>query len=298
MLRPPHLKLIARHSVRHGLRGGAGLIAVLATLLIGLLLTSIVISPLDAVEQQLNRHSELDAQEVAAYREQAGREVIKIAKGTTEWAMGVSDEQIDYLLGDKPAMISALLILLMLVVPLCACLGAFNQTSGDIGSKGLRYLLIRTERQNIFIGRFIGTAIFTAFVFLVLFLILALYIGLKVHVHPTGDMLLWLAGGYVRIVLFSLPYVALCAWVSGSIDSPFGALVLAMLFAYLWPLFVFIGTRQNEGFHYLQYATPWGYKWWLFSESPGMVAGGVAVMLAFTAALVVLGNYRFAKRDL
>jgi ABC-type transport system involved in multi-copper enzyme maturation permease subunit len=296
MIRPPHLNLIARHSVRHSLRGGAGLIAILATIVIGLVLASIVISPLEAAERQLSSRS-VDP-ETAQMTALATSEITMIAKKSMGWVMGSSDSQVDYLVNDKPALVSAILVLLMLVTPLCACLGGFNQTSGDIGSRGLRYLLFRTERQNIFLGRFIGTALFTAAVFAILFLILAIYIAFKIHVHPRGDMMMWLAGGYLRVFIFALPYVALCSWISSSIDTPFGALVLTLLFAYLWPLFVSIASGTNESAGYLQYATPWGFKWWLFSEKPLEVAGGVGVMLAFTAGLLALGSNRFGKRDL
>src|SRR5437588_11505151 len=198
MIRAPHLQLIARHSVRHSLRGGAGLIAILATLVIGLGMASIVVSPLEAVEQKMSA-SHVDADQAKQMTGEAGAEVIKIAKKGMGWAIGASDAQIDYLVSDKPALISAILILLMIVTPLCACLGAFNQTSGDNASRGMRFLLIRTERANIFLGRLIGTTLFSFAVFAALFVILAIYIAVKIHVHPTGDMMLWLAGGYPRV---------------------------------------------------------------------------------------------------
>jgi ABC-type transport system involved in multi-copper enzyme maturation permease subunit len=297
MLRRRHLELFARHSVRHGVRGGAGLIAIFATLLVGLVMAGIVISPLEAMDKELARH-ELDSAQVQQVQDRARGDVIKIAKKAMSWAIGASDEQADYLTNEKPAMISAILILLMVVTPLFACLGAFNQTSGDNATRGLRFLLIRTERQNIFLGRFIGTALFMAAVFALLFAVLGVYILAKIHVHPPGAMAAWLVGGYLRMLLFSLPYIALCAWLSGSIDSPFGSLVLSLTISYVWPLFVAIGSAQQSAFGYLGYITPWSYKWWLFSERPWMVAVGAVAMLGFTALLVWFGLSRFKKRDL
>jgi ABC-type transport system involved in multi-copper enzyme maturation permease subunit len=297
MIRGRHLELIAKHAVRHSVRGGAGLIAIFSTLVIGLIMASIVMGPLEAIDQEVARQggdratAELLASDVT-------REVVNIAKKAMGWAMGASEAQVDYLVHDKPALISAILILLMLVAPACACLGAFNQTSGDISTKGLRFLLIRTERPNIFLGRFLGTALFTAAVFAVLIAILAVYVLAKVDVHAKGDMLLWLAGGYLRLVLFALPYVALCAWISGAIDSPFGSLVLALTITYVWPLVVMIGSRTNEAFGHANFITPWGFKWWLFSEQAWKVGAGALVMLGFTALLVWVGLRQFKKRDL
>ena len=249
MLRKPHLHLIAGHSVRHGIRGGAGLVSLLLTLVLGLVLASVVVAPLEQAERMAATRGG-DTAEVTA---KVNAEVITIARKAIDWAVSPSDAQLDYLTRDHPAMVSAILVLLFLVMPLLACLGAFNQTSGDIGTKGLRFLLFRTERPNIFVGRFIGTFLFGAVTFASLFAILALYMSLKVHVHAPGEMMLWLLQGYARLLVFSLPYVALCAWVSCSIDSSFGSLMVALLVAYLLPLLISIGSGINDGVHYLQY---------------------------------------------
>ena len=298
MLRRRHLELFARHSVRHGVRGGAGLIAIFATLLVGLVMASLVITPLEALDKQIQSHGELDSAQVQQVQEQTREDVMKVAKKAMGWAIGASDAQVDYLTTDKPALISAILILLMVVTPLFACLGAFNQTSGDNATRGLRFLLIRTERPNIFVGRFIGTLLFMAAVFALLFAVLGIYILAKIHVHPPGAMAAWLVGGYFRMLLFSLPYIAMCAWLSGSIDSPFGSLVLSLTVAYVWPLFVAIGSAQAHAFGYLGYLTPWSFKWWLFSERVWMVGVGALAMLGFTALLVGFGLSRFKKRDM
>ena len=298
MLRRRHLELFARHSVRHGVRGGAGLIAIFATLLVGLVMASLVITPLEALDKQIQSHGELDSAQVQQVQEQTREDVMKVAKKAMGWAIGASDAQVDYLTTDKPALISAILILLMVVTPLFACLGAFNQTSGDNATRGLRFLLIRTERPNIFVGRFIGTLLFMAAVFALLFAVLGIYILAKIHVHPPGAMAAWLVGGYFRMLLFAMPYIAMCAWLSGAIDSPFGSLVLSLTVAYVWPLFVAIGAGQNHAFGYLGYLTPWSFKWWLFSERAWMVGVAAIVMLAFTALLVWFGLSRFKKRDL
>jgi len=293
MLRKPHLRLIAGHSVRHGIRGGAGLVSLFLTLVLGLVLASVVIAPLEQTEKLAASRG--DSAEVTA---RVNAEVITITRKAIDWAVSPSSDQLDYLTRDHPAVVSAILVLLFLVTPLLACLGGFNQTSGDIASKGLRFLLIRTERANIFVGRFIGTFLFAAVTFAGLFIILGLYMALRVHVHPPGEMMLWLAQGYLRLVVFSLPYIALCAWVSCAIDSPFASLVLALLVAYLLPMMIGIASGINDAARYAQYVTPWGYKWWLLAPVGPELLGGVAVMVGFAAVFVAAGLKYFSVRDL
>lgn len=300
MIRSNHLKLIAQHSVRHGIRGGAGLMSILITLVLGLILASVVIWPIDKLNQDMDQYGErLTADQRADVTDEVHRQVVKVASKAINWTIEPKAEQLEYLTQDKPAMISAILVLLFLVTPLLVCLGAFNQTSGDIATKGLRFLLIRTERPNIFLGRFIGTFLFTALVNLLLFAILAVYMAAKVKVHPAGDQALWLFQGYLRMLVFVLPYVAVCAWVSCAIDSSFGSLIISLLMVYFVPLFIGrAAAAVSDSISYAQYITPWGYKYWLLEPLGGKFFGGVAVMLAFTAAFLFLGMRHFGKRDL
>jgi len=300
MIRSNHLKLIAQHSVRHGIRGGAGLMAMLFTLVLGLILASVVIWPIDALNQEMDQFGDrLTADQRTEVIEGVHRKVVSIASRAINWTIEPEPEQLEYLTQDKPAMISAILVLLFLVTPLLTCMGGFNQTSGDISTKGLRFLLIRTERPNIFLGRFIGTFVFTALVNLLLFAILALYMAAKVKVHPAGDQALWLFQGYFRMLLFALPYVAVCAWVSCAIDSSFGSLIISLLLVYFVPLFIGRAAAAiSDSLSYAQLITPWGYKYWLLEPLGPKLFGGVAVMLAFTGVFIGLGMRHFGKRDL
>jgi ABC-type transport system involved in multi-copper enzyme maturation permease subunit len=303
MIRKPHLRLIASHSVRHGIRGGAGLVAVFLTLVVGLVLSGIVLDPLSTIDDQVDRtaarmHEQISDADRARIHDEITASVIKVGGKAINWAIEPSDNTLDYLTVERPVIISAILVLLMLVTPFLACLAGFNQTAGDISTKGLRFILIRTERPNIFIGRFLGTYVFMALVFLLLFIIVGVYTGLKVHVHPTGEMIAWLFQGYLRLMLLGLPYIALCAFVSCAIDSAFGSLCIALLIAYFVPLLVSVGSGINAGVKYLGYITPWGFKYWLLEPFGLKFLGGIAAMLGFTVLLLWAGLRHFSKRDL
>lgn len=302
MIRQAHLQLIAGHSVKHGIRSGSGLVAIFMTLVTGLILASVVISPLEAFQAEQNRFeqqmSQLSDAQRTEIQDEINGKVKKIASKAINWAIDPSEEQLKFLSEDHPVVISAFLVLLVLFTPFLVALAGSNQTSNDIDSKGLRFLLIRTERPNIFLGRFIGTYLFTAVVFALLFAILGVYMAAKIHLHSPGEMITWLALGYLRIMLFALPYMALCAWVSCMIESAFGSLMIALMIIYFYPALIALGKGINSAVGYLQYATPWGWKWMLLAPVGGSFFLGIGVMLAFTAALLFLGNRYFAKRDL
>ncbi len=300
MLRKEHLNLIAKHSLRHGIRGGAGLVSIALTLLIGLFLAQCAVGPLERVDkfdQQFDRAG-LDNDQRDYAKKKANEQIVKLAVQAMKWATDPSETQLEYLTEEKPAMVSVLLVLLFFATPLFACLGGFNQTAGDIGSKGLRFLLFRTERGNIFWGRFLGTLAFTALVNLLLFLILGIYMAAKIKVHPAGDMLLWMGQGYLRMMIFTLPYVALCAWISSAMESAFGALAISLLVAFFVPLFLGVAGGIEDAVKYAQFITPWGFKYWLLEPMGAKFFGGIAVMLGFSALFLWLGHRNFNRRDL
>ncbi len=292
-VRSGHLNLISRTHVRYSIRGGAGLVFVFLSLLCGLLIANVVISPVEGIQKiQEKSGQSTDTREIL------DEVVDKVGYPAVTRFAGASDEQADYLLKEKPALISAFIIVLIFFLPFLISLGAFNQTSGDIANRGLRYQLLRTERPNIFLGRFIGTFLFSLIVLAILVGVVMAYLVFKARFYDSGSVVLWLAQGYLAMAIYSLPWVALCAWVSTGIDSPFGALVIDQLLIGFWPILVYMAKGALPAAGNLGYLMPWGWKWWLVHPSPLHWLVGTVVMLAFTALFLWLGLRHFQKRDL
>ncbi len=289
-LNKEHVTLIAKTQVRYSIRGGTGLIFALFTILAGLIIGSVLVDP--ASDLQRSGASDVEVAEFAdEIINEVGRPVVK-------WATSASEGQLDFWLVENPALISAFLILFAVFVPFLSGLGSFNQLSGDIGSRGIRYLLLRTERVNLFIGRFIGTYLYCLVIYAILFSIMGLFFVFKLDFYDKGDMVLWLLRGFLVISIYTLPFVAICSWVSCAIDSPFGSLSLCYLLIGGVPLMVWIAEKMNEHAGNLRYITPNAYKQWLFDPNIGKALGGGAIMLAFTAFFLFIGTRHFEGRDL
>jgi ABC-type transport system involved in multi-copper enzyme maturation permease subunit len=299
-LRGAHLNLIARTHVKYSVRGGAGLVFLLISLLTGLGIGSCVISPVESIQKGQEEFGDrsgrkLDNKDTKRVVDEVVREIgMPMVKKFT----GAGDKQAEYLLAKKPALISAFMVVLMFFLPFLVSLGAFNQTSGDIGNRGLRYQLLRTERANIFLGRFIGTVLFTMLVLGIIMAVTMVYLVVKAKFYPAGDVILWMLQGYVAMMIYALPWIALSAWMSAAIDSPFGALVLLQLMIGLFPALIWFGTSIESSVEYGRYITPWGFKYFLMHPNIGVYLGGVGAMLGFTALFTWLGLRLFQKRDL
>lgn len=285
-----HVGLVAKNQARYSIRGGTGLIFAIVTLMTGLIIGAILIDPISSLEKEGVGKAEIS--------ELADKVTTEIGRPVIKWATDASDAELDYWLTDNPGLVSAFLLIFAMFVPFLACLGAFNQLSGDIGSRGIRYLLLRTERINLFAGRFIGSYLFCLGVYLVLFLIMGLFFLLKIDFYDKGDVILWLLRGALVISIYTLPFIALSAWISCSIDSPFGSLSVALLLVGVTPLLLLVATKMYQPAGVLNYATPWFYRQWLFDPALTKVLAGVGIMISYTGLFLFLGARHFERRDL
>lgn len=291
-IRTSHLKLIASSHVRNSLRNGAGVIFLVLSMLIGLVLATIAVLPVEQFMKLADNHGAAATAEALF-----NKAVSDWGPGVLSAFVGATPEQSVFFLAEKPALISLFLILLFAFLPFLAFLSGFNQTAGDIGSRGLRYLLLRTERSNVYLGRLIGTYLFTVAVITVIMVVVGLYIIVKVKFYGTADVALWLGRGWLAAALLVMPWIAFSAWISAAIPVPFLSLLVSQGGLAFWVVLVAIMRGKLDELGYAAYATPWGYKWWLLDPSLGKMFGGMIAMLAFTALLTFLGLRTFHRRD-
>ena len=209
-----------------------------------------------------------------------------------------TDEWTTFLLYDRPALLSAIFLILLFGMPFLIPFLAFNQVSGDVQSRGLRYVLLRTERSNIVLGRFIGTAVFSAAVTVVIIATITFYIGVKIRIYPAGELTMWALHAFCALAFLMLPYIAVCSMISATVDSPFLSLVLTQLVIGGMPLLVLIGSLAWKPAVYLKYSLPWGVQNYLLHPNPLYCVGAVLALLGYTALFLGVGYWRFETRDL
>lgn len=312
------LGLICNHSLRHTMRSGSGLVFVLLALFFGLVVAHAVISPIEALASlggsslpgPSSRNENFSLSSSPADIE---RQVVQFARPVVEWLLAPPESDdpakqreaeihterwTNFVLDERPALLSAILFIMVFGMPLVISFGAFNQTSGDIGSKGLRYQLLRTDRANIFFGRLLATSILTIATQALVILIVALYLGLKIQIYDFVAIAGWSLQGFLALTLLSLPYVAVCSWISAANDSPMVSLVLCKLVIGGLLLAAVVGQFAWEPLYKLVYLLPWGIQNYLLAPDIATVALTAAGCLAYAAAFAWLGARKFRMRDL
>ena len=296
-----HVMLVARFASRFALRTGGGLIFLLILLVSGLGVAAAFIAPVEEmVKSELLQDVALDQGETldvgVVIREVS--EMPGVRRGV-QAIVGGDERESTYLLAKNPALLSAIFVVMLILIPFLACFGGFNQTSGDIQNRGLRYLLLRTERVNIFLGRLLGVVLFTLIYVAALVALVLVYIGLKLQIYGAGELCWWGLQGYVALVLLVLPYMALCAWLSAAIDSPFGSLVLCLMLVGLPIAFLAaLSAVARLPYETLSRFLPWGWKYELLSGDVGTRLVAITAMLGFTGLFVLVGLRTFSRRDL
>ncbi|HEX5046809.1 MAG TPA: hypothetical protein VFX89_06770 [Gammaproteobacteria bacterium] len=299
------LGLICRYSIRHSLRSGSALVYLLLAVFFGLMVANSIIAPFEAqvAKAGLAGMSETEVEEalvgfarpavewvIAPHRSDDPAKQLAAEERTRRWG--------DYLLDERPAVLSAIFLILLFGMPLLIPFGAFNQTAGDIGSRSLRYVLLRTERMNIFLGRLLATAAFTVAVQAVVIATIALYLWLKVGVYAGAAIASWSVRGFLAIAVSGVPYVAVCAWISAARDSAMTSLVVANAVIGGVLLGAAVGAFAWEPARLAAYVLPWGVQNDLLAPSAGTVAIAFGACVLYTAAFVWLGARTFERRDL
>jgi hypothetical protein len=295
-LRLEHVKMIALYWVRFSLRTGGGLVTLLLVLMVGLSVAGIFFTPVESI---------LAKGPAAGFTEgQVAADLKRISEDpkfvdVVQMVTGTDEAETRYLLGENPALLSVIFLVLMWMFPFIACIGSFNQTAGDIGSRGLRYLLLRTERPNILAGRFVGTVGAAKAALALMVVIMLLYIGLKFRIYAPAALVMWGLQGFIAIVLLSVPYIAMCTWISCSMDSAFGALALCLvLTGGPMILIKILDATLTWDLEWLGRLIPWGWKYELLSGDVATRVTAYLVMLGFTALFLFLAFRTFHRRDL
>lgn len=307
-----HVRLISLYWCRYVIRSGSGLVYLLIALVFGLTVAHVMIMPVEQLMiKQKREMGQVDPEAIDNTIVAVGRPIIDwalgnksagemMAQGPGMLAAGQGEPSVwsQFLLQDKPALLSAILLILLFGMPFVISFLAFNQISGDVQSRGLRYLLLRTSRSSIYFGRFLGAALFSTLVMGFLIATVALYLGLKIRIYSAPALVVWSAQGFLALAVLMLPYIAVCSLISASADSPLLSLVLAKLVIAGILIMAVLSARFWEPARYLKFVLPWGCQNHLLHPDATHWLGAGLACFVYTGIFLGLGYLRFTRRDL
>jgi len=281
-----HIGLLGAAYVKSTMTGGRGIAFLALFALLGGIIALVIINPM--MEMMALVQAQFDA------------EVADALSPVVSWWIGgdgPTDPRVAHLLMDKPAIISAILVILTGFMPFVTVAASANQLSRDIANKGLRYLLLRTERINILMSRFLGAWFVVSSSTFVLVMSVGIYVGAAFDYVGFGDAVLWSLQGWGALTWVALPYVGLCSFISVAVPVPAVAGILAIVTTGVMPLMLNkLASEFNAD--WIARIDPWGWKYHMLDPTFGDVAVAGAVLAVFALIPLSLAAVVFGRRNL
>ncbi len=199
----------------------------------------------------------------------------------------------------------------MFFLPLLCALIGFDQIAGEIPTRSLRFIVVRTSRASLILGAFLAR--WTVVVGLAFITVVGILVSLKSGGFPVGIGFIarWGVAMFGTAVLASGTWSALTALCSTVAWTGPTALFLNLFALLALRTLRSIGTSALlngeaalvEGAHaslfaYFRYLTPSQFEPYLMSPKAIEFITGLAGTVAFGVVFMLLANIAFARRDL
>ena len=295
--------------VRRTLRSGRGL----ALLSLYTLFSIIVLLVVGFGARAAQRTLDEQAQAQGATSEQVAEAMAK-SKSPFVAMLVDGDPALVEALTQLPLTVLLVFKITLFFLPLYVALMGFDQVSGEVGPRSVRYVTVRARRSSLLLGKFLAQA--SVLLGMVLLIDLGIFLFAKLISPEFG----WgaMAGGLARFWLaaavFSLAYVALTTLCSTLTRAPGLSLMVNVLVLFVFWVVGFIGVSAlgaeaalglpvPEGtpvnpLSYLRFLTPSHYANGLLHPHAGPFLMSVAAYVAFAALFVGSAWAVLRTRDL
>jgi len=229
-------------------------------------------------------------------------------------AVALRDRLLGFLFSDDPAMLDALRDIPMVVLivfqaallflPLYVAIMGFDQISGEVGPRSMRYLAVRARRSSVLFGKVAAQAVLLWGLLGVVHLAVFAYAGgtdpdftLRLAI-PTG-LKFWLASA-----VFCLAYLGLTAACSTLFRTPAMSLTCNALVLFAFPLLNFLGSvntaspTEKGPLSYLGYLSPSHYALDLLHPYLSRFGLSAAALAGFVALFLGIAYGVLRERDL
>ncbi len=225
------------------------------------------------------------------------------------------DEQLLDALALMPLVLFVVFKLTMVFTPLFVALMGFDQISGEIGPKSIRYLVVRVKRSSILLGKFLAQATIASGL-LVLCTVLMVGVAKALNDDFTfGAAALLLLKLSAVVVVFALAYLGLSSLCSAVTKQSGVSLVLNVIVLFVIWFMSSIGNacrlpgeeaafgtlaqlKPESWMGYFRYASVWNFGQDLLHPAFARFASAGLVHLGFALFFLGLAHLALEARDL
>ena len=207
-----------------------------------------------------------------------------------------------------PVVVLVVFRLTLVFLPLYIALMGFDQLSGEIGPRSIRYLLVRAPRSSIVLGKFLGQAAVLVGLVAVIDSAILIYARLTHPDFPWLLVVLTLIKLWAAAIVFSLAYLGITTFCSALFKSPAVSLVFNVVLLFTFWLLESTGAHADlqaqltsgspGAYAYLRYLSPSHYSAELLHPSFKHFAPSVLAFAGFALLFLAAAYAVLRERDL
>jgi hypothetical protein len=207
----------------------------------------------------------------------------------------------DKLLGERLSGIPAPLLFAywftLLVMPMLVLLMGFDQISGELSTRSVRYLAFRSRRVSWALGKALAQVVALFGLSLAANVVVLVFCFISLPEVDATTAVSWLVILWLLSVVYGIAYVGLITLVSTLFRTPFLSLVAGAVALVVLGI-AGLMTRWVDALHPLSYALPGSYSSGLISPNAVVAATSVAALLGFSAVFLTGACGVLRARDL
>jgi len=182
-------------------------------------------------------------------------------------------------------------------LPAYVALMGFDQLSGDVANRSIRYLVVRARRSSVLIGKLLSQASLLLVLVMVVDLGIFLYAEITTPTFSISAAAVHLLKFWLAAIVFSSAYIALTSLCSALVRTPAVSLVLNLVALFGFWLLDVIGAGDPSR-DFLRYLSPSHYPNGLLHPSFAPFATSVLAYGAFAIVFVGAALLILRERDL
>ncbi|MFZ5469203.1 MAG: ABC transporter permease [Myxococcota bacterium] len=199
------------------------------------------------------------------------------------------DEALTEALLEIPLVLLVVFKLSLFFLPLYTGLMGFDQISGELGTKSIRYLTVRSRRSAVLFGKFLAQASLLALLMGVIDAALCLFGFLTQEGFGAGAMIATWGKFWGSALVFSLAYLALTSLCSALFRQSAVSLVTNLLALFSFWLLAFVAK--------LRHASVWFYRTDLLHPDASRFALAFFAHVGFAALFLGTAYLVLRRRD-
>jgi ABC-type transport system involved in multi-copper enzyme maturation permease subunit len=205
------------------------------------------------------------------------------------------DEALLQALADVPMIILFFFKVGLFFLPLLVVLMGFDQISGELQSRSLRFVTLRASRGALLAGKIGAQVAVLAGLTAIINLMLLVFAAATTEGFALGAGTLSVVKFWLVEVIFGLAYIGLTAMCSALFRTPIFSLLTALCLLFVFWLFAVVSSFDSLAF--LSHLAPSHYKDGLVSPDLLTALGSVGAYIGFAALFVGVAWFSLRSRD-